>query len=631
MTAFCLDHIWLVPFYGLLGSLFSILWAMDWFPRHGQRPAVYFNTLMTSLALVQSVFAMGGLQAQPVQWLVVPWLKVADLELTLNLELSAVSLGALSLVSLLVLLTQIYGLGYLEKEWSLARFYGLLGFFEAALSGLALSDSIVLSYGLLEMMTLSTYLLVGFWYAQPLVVTAARDAFLTKRVGDVFLLMGIVVLACIAPGLSFSELSNWAMLKPLPDGPAIFLGLALLAGPISQCAQFPLNLWLDEAMEGPGPASILRNTVVLSAGSYVLIKLQPVLTLSPVLSVVLMVIGSVTAVGASLMALAQIDLKRSLSHSSSAFLGLVFIAVGFQRTDVALLLILAHGTAKARMFMAVGSVSLVTTTQDVTEMGGLGRRMPVTTIAFVLAAIGGSAVLPLGMFCTLQRWVAGSYSSPPWVVALLMLVNLLTTLNGVRLFRLIFCGSSQIKTRRAPEVNWLMVVPMVSLSLVTLLLPLIASNWLLSTVMSVTSILPMALILAFGILGCAIGTALPLARNGARPLNRSLRFVQDLLAYDFYMDKVYAWTFVALVASAARALSWVDRYLVDGAVNLVGLVTVFSGQGLRYSASGQSQLYVATILVGVGALLVAIATSTNLLEQVNAALRMIQVALGSAP
>lgn len=449
---------------------------MGWFPRNGQRPAVYVNILMTVLSLSQSAIAMLGLQAKPIQWLVAPWLKVADLELTLNLELSAVTLGAISLVSLLVLLAQVYGLGYLEKEWSLARFYGLLGFFEAALSGLALSDSIVLSYGLLELMTLSTYLLVGFWYAQPLVVTAARDAFLTKRVGDVFLLMGIVVLACIAPGLTFSELSNWAMLKPLPDWSATLLGLALMAGPISQCAQFPLNLWLDEAMEGPGPASILRNTVVLSAGSYVLIKLQAVLTLSPIASDILMVIGGVTAVGASLMALAQIDLKRSLSHSSSAFLGLAFIAVGFQRTDVALLLILTHGTAKALLFMAVGSVSLTSNTQDVTEMGGLGRRMPVTAIAFVVGSMGGVAVVPLGMFCTMQRWVAGSYSSPLWVVALLMLVNLLTALNAVRLFRLIFCGSPQAKTRRAPEVNWLMAVPMVALSLVTLLLPLIAPN-----------------------------------------------------------------------------------------------------------------------------------------------------------
>lgn len=630
MTAFFLDHAWLIPLYGLMGTVFSLVWALGLFPRNGQRPAVYFNILMTTCSVVHSSIAVSGLRQLPMQHVVVPWLKVADLELVLNFEISTVTLGALSLVSLLVLMAQIYGLGYLEKEWSLARFYGLIGFFEAALSGLALSDSIVLSYALLELMTLSTYLLIGFWYAQTRVVTAARDAFLTKRVGDVFLLMGMVTLAYIAPGLTFSELSNWAMLKPLPDWSATLLGLALMAGPISQCAQFPLNLWLDEAMEAPGPASILRNTVVLSAGTYVLIKLQPILTLSPISSDVLIAIGSITAVGASFMALAQIDLKRSFSHSSSAFLGLVFIAVGIQRTDIALLLILAHSTAKALLFMCVGSIALTTATQDLTEMGGLGRRMPVTTTSFIVGSIGSIAVLPLGTFWTVQRWVAGSYSAPAWVLVVLMLVNGLTALNLTRLFRLIFCGQPQVKTRRTPEVNWLMSVPMVSLSIVTLLLPLVAPHWLLATAGAATSLVPMALIVACGIVGCAIGAALPLARNGARPMSRQLRFVQDLLAYDFYMDRVYESTFVAVVALGARISSWFDRYVVDGFVNFVGLATVFSGQSLRYSATGQSQFYVVTILLGVGALLVVLATWTNLWEDVNMALQMIQVALGSA-
>jgi NADH:ubiquinone oxidoreductase subunit 5 (chain L)/Multisubunit Na+/H+ antiporter, MnhA subunit len=135
------------------------------------------------------------------------------------------------------------------------------------------------------MLTLSTYLLVGFWYAQPQVVTAARDAFWTKRLGDLILLMGVVALSTYAPSLNFSDLAIWAS---QPDTIAFFqanplianlLGLALIAGPTGKCAQFPLHLWLDEAMEGPNPASILRNSVVVAGGAYVLIRLQPVLAL----------------------------------------------------------------------------------------------------------------------------------------------------------------------------------------------------------------------------------------------------------------------------------------------------------------------------------------------------------------
>ena len=199
-----------------------------------------------------------------------------------------------------------------------------MGFFEGALCGIALSDSLLLTYGLLELLTLSSYLLVGFWYAQPLVVTAARDAFLTKRVGDISLLMGIVALSSDGAGLTFSQLHDWASTSPLNEFTATLIGLALIAGPTGKCAQFPLNLWLDEGMEGPSPASIMRNSIVVSMGAYVLIKLEPIFTLSPIASDTLIVIGTITAIGSSLIALAQIDLKRTFSHSTSAYYRLSF-------------------------------------------------------------------------------------------------------------------------------------------------------------------------------------------------------------------------------------------------------------------------------------------------------------------
>jgi NAD(P)H-quinone oxidoreductase subunit 5 len=333
---------------------------------------------------------------QPVQKLLVPWLNVVDLNLSFSLELSKISVGAAVVITGLSLIAQIFALGYLEKDWALARFYGLMGFFEAAMSGIALSDSLFLSYALLEMLTLSTYLLVGFWYAQPLVVTAARDAFLTKRVGDLLLLMGVVSLATLTNSLNFADLEAWAASENLAPLTATLLGLALVAGPTGKCAQFPLNLWLDEAMEGPNPASILRNSVVVACGAYVLIKLQPVLAISPVALTTLIVLGAMTAIGASLVAVAQIDIKRALSHSTSAYLGLVFLAVGMQQDEIALLFLFTHAIAKALLFMSVGSIILTTSTQDLTELGGLGRRMPATSAAYVCR--GG------GFDCTAAAW-----------------------------------------------------------------------------------------------------------------------------------------------------------------------------------------------------------------------------------
>jgi len=616
MVDLLLRSAWLIPLYGLLGMTLTLPWSLGLMKRTGPRPAAYLNLLMTVLAVSHGsvVFALIWHHG-PVQ-LFIHWLQVADLDLVLAVEISPVSMGAMEVVTGISLLAQLYALGYMEKDWSLARFYGLMGFFEGALAGIAISDSLILTYGLLEMLTLSTYLLVGFWYAQPLVVTAARDAFLTKRVGDIFLLMGVVALSYYGGegGLTFSELERWAETATLQPWVAALLGLALIAGPTGKCAQFPLHLWLDEAMEGPNPASIMRNSIVVSVGAYVLIKFQAVFALSPVASTALVVIGATTSVGACLVAIAQIDIKRALSHSTSAAMGLVFIAVGLQQADVALLLLLTHGIAKALVFMSLGAVIFTTSSQDMTEMGGLWSRMPATTTAYVVGAMGLTNLLPLGTFWAFRRWVNGFWEAPPWLMMILITVSALTALNLARVFRLVFLGKPQPKTRRSPEVGWAMALPMVSLSIVTLLAPLMLQHW--QFLLSWTGPwarggrwlngIDMPLIMAAGIAGVGLAFTFKPSKSWSCSIRSNWRFLQDLLAYDFYVGQVYNLTVVATVAVSSRVMAWLDRYVVDGLVNALGLATVLGGQGLKYSVSGQSQFYILTILVGVGALLVLI-------------------------
>ena len=610
MAEFLLDNVWLVPFYGFLGAVITLPWSLGLIRRTGPKPAAYINILMTLVAFVHGTIAFNSIWAKQTQQLIFDWLQVADLNLTIALELSPVSLGALELVTGISLLVQLYALGYMEKDWSIARFFGLMGFFEAALAGIGISDSLLLSYGLLELLTLSTYLLVGFWYAQPLVVTAARDAFLTKRVGDILLLMGIVAMSAYGADLDFSDLKEWVGSHPFDSTGAALVGLSLIAGPTGKCAQFPLNLWLDEAMEGPNPAGILRNSIVVSAGAYVLIKLQPIFTLSPVSSDALIILGTVTVIGTSLMAVAQIDIKRALSHSTSAYLGLVFIAVGLGQVDIAFLLLFTHAIAKALLFMSAGAVILTTSNQNVTEMGGLWSRMPATAISFLVGSAALVCVAPLGMFWTFKRWFSGSWDVDWWVLAIVMFANILSTINLTRLFRIIFLGEPQAKTRRAPEVPWQMAVPMVSLSIVTLIAPLAPMQWSLwlspnapLAVEDRVIQLAIPLLIASGVLGFIIGASIKVRQAWARSSKVIVRFIQDLFAYDFYIDKLYEITVVAAVSSLSKITSWIDRYVVDGVVNLVSLATLFGGNALKYNVSGQSQFYILTILIGVSLLL----------------------------
>lgn len=603
-----------VPLYGLVGAILTLPWAIGLIRRTGPRPAAYLNLLTTILAFVHSLIVFKDIWSREPENIVFTWLKVADLDLSFALEISPISVGTTVLVTGLSLLAQIYALGYMEKDWAIARFFALMGLFEAALSGLAISDSLFLSYGLLEVLTLSTYLLVGFWYAQPLVVTAARDAFLTKRIGDLLLLMAVVTLSTMSGSLNFSDLYVWVQTADLNPVTSTLLGLALIAGPAGKCAQFPLHLWLDEAMEGPNPASVLRNSLVVGGGAYVLYKLQPILALSPVALNALLVMGAVTAVGASLVGLAQIDIKRALAHSTSAYMGLVFLAVGMQQGGVALMLLFTHAIAKALLFMSGGSIIFTTNTQDLTEMGGLWSRMPATTTAYVVGAAGMVTLLPLGSFWAMLSWADGLALISPWLIGILVLVNGLTVLNLTRVFRLVFWGTPQPKTRRAPEVGWQMSFAMVSLTIIALLVPLMLQQWYLLPDWQSVNWVVVSLLLSSTLLGITVGSTMYLHKAWSRSTLLAWRFVQDLLGYDFYIDRVYRLTIVGAVALLSKISAWSDRYLVDGFVNLVGFATIFSGQSLKYSISGHSQGYMLTILVGVSVLGFVISWSLGLLN-----------------
>ena len=579
--------------------LLSLPWASGWIKRNGPRPAAYLNLLVTLVAVIHGSLVLREVLQLGPQLVDIPWFRVADLDLHIGFDLTLTNLAALELVTFMSLICQAFALGYLDKEWSLARFYALVGFFEGAMSGVVLSSNLFLSYFLLEMLTLSTYLLVGFWYAQPLVVTAARDAFLTKRVGDVLLLMSVVALAAWAPSLEFRDLYRWAAEEPLTPLAGTLLGLGLIAGPMGKCAQFPMHLWLDEAREGPNPASILRNSAVVTCGAFVLLKVMPLLRLSPVAVTVLLVVGTISAVGGALVALAQVDLKRAFSYSTTSFLGLVFVAIAFQQPLLALLLLFSHGLAKALLFMSVGCVIATTNCQDLTELGGLGPRMPATTGAYLVASAGLTGLVPLGCFWTLAQLVDNLLPQAPFFAAVVLLTNALTMLNLVRVFRQVFLDTPHPKTRRTPEVIWLMALPMVSLAVMVLLTPLVIDRLIPQHALAQVSLPASLALAASSLVGLAAGSLIRLDRFWSRSVFPPLRTIQDLLAADFYTDRFYRTTIVAFISALARLTNAFDRTVVSGLANRVGQVSLASAETLKLSVSGQLQSYVLTLVAGV--------------------------------
>ena len=601
MNQFLLQSIWLIPCYALIGGLLAVPWSPTIIRRTGPRPAGYVNLLMTCLAFAHSTIALQAIWKQPPQQVSFNWLSTAGLDITLDLEISSVSVAAMVVVTGLNLLSQIYAVGYMEMDWGWARFYSLLGLFESGMCALALCNSLFFSYLILEILTLGTYLLVGLWFAQPLVVTGARDAFLTKRVGDLLLLMGVIALLPLAGTWNFTDLAEWAQTANVDPKIAALIGLALIAGPMGKCAQFPLHLWLDEAMEGPIPSTILRNSVVVATGAWVLIKLQAVLALSPIVLSALVAVGAVTAVGGSLIAIAQIDVKRALSYSVSAYMGLVFIAVGTQQNEAALLLVLTHAVAMALLVMSTGTIVWNNVTQDLTQLGGLWSRRPISGIAYLVGVAGLIGFPPLGSFWALLKLADALWATQPWIVGVLLIVNSLTAFSLTREFGLIFGGQPKQMSQRSPEVHWPMVLPMTLLLGFTLHLPLVLQSFSILPSWALNKDVALLLILS-SIFGCSIGGVVYLGNAVPKPVQLPWKPLQDLLAYDFYTPNLYRLSIVFVVDIVSKITDVVDRFVVDSIVDLVGLLTIFGGESLKYSTSGQTQFYALTVLVGVGIL-----------------------------
>ena len=590
-----IQTIWLLPCYPLLGAAFSILWSPALIRRTGPRPSGYINLLTTVFALVHSGLALQAVWNQPAEYLRLQWLQVSDLTLSLPLEVSELTLGASVIIVVLNLLVQVYAIGYMEMDWGWGRLFALLALFEAGMTGLVLCDSLFFSYILLEILTLGTYLIVGYWFNQTLVVTGARDAFLTKRTGDLILLMGVLALYPLAGSWNFSDLAVWAQSNPEVDAWKMgLIGATLVAGPVSKCAQFPLHLWLDEAMEGPLPTTILRNSVVVATGAWILVKLEPVLALSPSSMNLMIAIGTISALGGTSIAVAQIDVKRVLSYLATAYMGLIFIAVGSGQVDAALLLVLTHAVATALLLMGIGSVILGVVTQDLTQMGGMWSRRPVTGFSILVGVVGLIALPPFGGFWALMALVDGLVADGRWwLVGVVLLVNAIAAFALVRLFGCMFAGDRTPITARAAEPIWLVALPTMVIAGLTLHLPLVMKK--LEILPSLTTSTAVLLTVS-SVIGMAVSGYFYLFDFVDEPKKYLSPVANRLLAYDFYTPSVYQAVAISPVAKISSFIDWLDRNVVDGFVNLVGVTSLFSGNSLKYFNSGKSQSYALTIV-----------------------------------
>ena len=371
---------------------------------------------------------------------------VGSLLVTIGIRLDGLTAVMLVVVTAVSFLVQVYSTSYMHGDRGYARYFAYMSLFTAAMLGLVLVDNLVVLFAFWELVGLASYLLIGFWFHKPAAAAAAKKAFLVTRAGDLGLLAALIFIWVDAGTLDIAtintEIVGAVELGLLGQTTLTLFAVGLVAGAVGKSAQFPLHIWLPDAMEGPTPVSaLIHAATMVVAGVYLLARFFPVLEASATASDLIAWIGVGTALGAGLVAVVQTDIKRVLAYSTISQIGYMMFALGTGAYAAAIFHLMTHAFFKALLFLGAGSVSHATNTFDMRRMGGLRTAMPVTYLTFVIGALSLSGVIPLAGFWSKDEILIEVWDHQPAIFALALVASGLTAFYMFRAIVLTFHGS----------------------------------------------------------------------------------------------------------------------------------------------------------------------------------------------
>ena len=582
----------------------------------------------------------GGYGPDGIHFTLYTWIPAGTFQLDANFAVDNLTAALLIVVTTIGMLVHAYSIGYMEHDPGKWRFFAYLNFFMFSMLLLVLAANFLLLFVAWELVGLSSYLLIGFWYQRRSAALAAKKAFLVNRVGDVGFSIGLWAIWTTTGSLNFSDV--FTRLPHMLAGGQIqewqITGIALLlfAGAVGKSAQFPLHVWLPDAMEGPTPVSaLIHAATMVNAGVYMVARANPIFSHAPAAMVIVAAIGIFTALLAATIALTQTDIKRVLAYSTLSQLGYMFASLGVGAYAAAIFHLMTHGFFKGLLFLDSGSVIHgVHDEQDMNRMGGLWKKMPITHATMLIASIAISGIPPLAGFFSKDEILGASFRNGFYVVWLIgVVVAALTAFYMFRLMGKTFYGPSHVDPHvhphESPPTMW---VPLVLLAIPAALLGL-AIGWPPDTGLVHTWLDPVfaqadqtlglhhEAFTLFGIDGALILVSVALASAGliaaARLFGLRLpgRDVEPRPAFvaavtqrlhplyvgsfnKWWFDDLYHRLFYVIGGGVARASWWFDAHVIDGIVNGVGSLTVSSGRELRQIQTGRVQNYALGIAVG---------------------------------
>jgi NADH-quinone oxidoreductase subunit L len=642
-------HFWLVPLLPLAASL-PILALGKTRRRTAFALAILGQIaafLVASVAFISTLPTPGEHAVQNFTWVT-----FGNQVLRLGVVLDPLAAAMLVMITFVGLCIFVFSKGYMAGDQDFTRFFAYLSFFSAAMLGVVVANSLLLLFVCWELVGLASYLLIGFWIHKPSAAAAAKKAFVTTRIGDLGFFLGLLWLYRSTGTLLFYDGGKGCLeaagLLAIGSS-ATFIALLIFSGAVGKSGQFPLHIWLPDAMEGPTPVSaLIHAATMVAAGVFLVARVYPIFSLgavdgvTPSLTVVVWV-GVITALMAALIAIAQADIKRILAYSTVSQLGLMMVSLGVGGVAAGIMHLLAHGFFKALLFLGSGSVIHASHhEQDIRKMGGLRKLMPVTFITYAIGmmALSGVPLFFAGAWTKEEVLHATAHWPKSPVPYYLMLAGVvLTALYMTRQMIYVFYNRSRASAP-AHESPGVMTRPLLALVLCTIGLSAVVTPawpWLHNYLSGETAALDFSLLIqpmlfvSLALVAGGIGLGILIYRRAGQtdPIQQARPTLFHFLENKMWIDELYAHTVVALSKTAALVSSWLDRFVWDGLVRGVGGIgqlfgnfsagfderginsgvdeTVLGTRGLgrllsRFH-SGQVQVYLGAIALGVVALL----------------------------
>jgi NADH-quinone oxidoreductase subunit L len=558
----------------------------------------------------------------------VHWLAIDSASLGESLRFSfGYLIDRLSLLMVLIVtgvgsLIHIYSVGYMHGDRSYGRFFACLSFFMFSMLGIVFSDNFLQMFIFWELVGVASYLLIGFWYERNSAADAAKKAFLTNRIGDFGFLIGIIFVWSMAGTLNFVDLRNHLEANPLLLGEsATAIGLLIFCGTMGKSAQFPLHVWLPDAMEGPTPVSaLIHAATMVAAGVYMLARAFFIFNVSnsSALTVVAW-IGGFTAILAALIAVQQDDIKRILAYSTLSQLGYMVMAVGLREPPAGMFHLATHAFFKALLFLGAGSVIHgMSNEQDIWKMGKLREKMGTTFWTFLIGTLALSGFPLLSGFYSKDSILAAAYKSNQPLFYLGAFVAFLTTFYMFRLVFIVFFNKQRSEaSHHAHESSFVMTGPLIILAIFSVIGGYIGiDQFIIPKFHTVEHIPSLAESIVepfgqpatwFGIAAFVFGLALAYicyAKTETDPLPARLPGLSSAMRNKFYFDEFYAWLIGATHESLSKIADVFDRWIISGlVVRGAHGSTEIIGRALRLLQTGNLQTYTFMFAAGIALVL----------------------------